>query len=155
MAQFRFSPLAPGREVELRFSASEPVYDFAGQHRHFIALSIPDDFAASAIQVRSFLTSPYLPSTSAVIPDFIYLGSDFEVLEKSPATGFQNAAGFWRSAVLGRARVPPAARYIVVIAGDGSGGLPVLYSENRTPYTVRPAALGDFSLRLFGAPVQH
>jgi len=154
MAEFHFRTLAPGQEVEFTISAAEPTYEFSGRAQHFVALGIPDDFAASAIQVRSFLTTPYLPSTSAVMPEFIYLGSDFRVVGGSPASGFQSAGTFWRSAVSGRARVPSGTRYVVVIAGDGRGGLPVLYSENRTPYTVRPAALGDFSLRLFGEPLK-
>lgn len=152
-AQFTFRPLPLGQEAEFSLSAADPTYDFSGRRAHFVALRIPDGFSASAIQVKSYLSTAYLPNASAVLPDFVYLDRELRTIGRASSGDFQNAGGFWRSAVSGRARVPAAARYIVVIAGDGSGGLPALYSENRTPYRVRPAALGEFSLRLFGEAV--
>ena len=54
----------------------------------------------------------------------------------------------------GRVAVPVGARYVVVKPGDGSAGVPVVYSDNGTPGRVNPAAVGDFSLRLFGEQQQ-
>jgi hypothetical protein len=151
MAEFQFRPLPPGDEVELSFSPSDPAYEFDGQRKHFAAFSIPDGFTPTAMQVKTFLSGGYLPSATAVVPAFIYLDSEFRPIQRSPTTGLQSVGGFWRAGLAGRAAVHPRARYVVVIAGDGiAGGLPVVYSENRTPYVIPAAALGDFSLRLFG-----
>jgi hypothetical protein len=150
--QFRTPPL--GQEVEFSLSPAESTYDFHGRRQHFIALKVPDGFQLTAVQVRTYLSTAYLPNATAVIPEFIHYGSDFQLLAKSSTSNFQTAGGFWRSGIAGRTQVPPGTKYIVVIAGDGGSGLPTVYSENRTPYMIPAAALGEFSLRLFGESVK-
>lgn len=147
-----FRALPAGHPVEFNLTADAPTYRFSGERRHFVAFSIPSDFSATTIQVTSFLTTAYLPKATAVLPDFLYLDADKQVLGRSSTRDFQSAAGFWRSGVAGRAEVPAGTRYVIVFAGKGDAhGGPTLLSGNGTPWPVRAAAIGDFSLRLFGA----
>ena len=154
ISEFTFRPVLLGQEVEFSLSPANPTYDFSGPRQHFVALRIPDGFAATTIQVRTYLSTAYLPQATAVIPEFLFLDVDYKVLTRRPTENFQTAGGFWRSAVSGRVQVPSQTRYIVVTAGDGRSGVPVVRSENGTPYRVNPAALGDFSLRMFGESQQ-
>jgi hypothetical protein len=150
MAEIRFRELPPGEEIEFSLTPTEATYEFSGQRRPFIALKVPEGFAASTIQVRSYLPTVVFGSkTTAVLPEFVYLGSDLRVIHSALTGGFQTAGGFWRSAVTGRVAVPPQTRFLLVIAGNGSA---VLSNVDRTTFTIGPAALGDFSLRLFGEP---
>jgi hypothetical protein len=150
MGDIRFRELPPGQGIEFSLTASEAMYEFSGQRRHFIGLKVPEGFTPSTIQVHSYLPTLYYGyKTTAVLPEFLYLGSDLRVIHSAHAGGFQSAGGFWRSAVTGRVAVPPDTRYILVFAGNRSATFPTI---DRTPFTIGPAALGDFSLRLFGEP---
>jgi hypothetical protein len=150
LSEFKFRPIPLGQDMELSFTAEDSAYAFSGRRQHFIALKIPDGFSATTIHVRSYLLGSFLPMTSAVIPEFYYLGADLKIIGTASTGDFQPAGGFWRTAVSGRARVAAGTRYIVAVAGDGGNGVPVVYSENRTAYRIPAAPLGDFSLRLFG-----
>ena len=145
---FRTMPL--GQELELTFDSGTPVYDFAGRRQHFAALKIPEGFSASMIQVRTYLSGTFIWDMGAVLPEFVFLDEGHKVIATRSTENYQRATGFWRSSVTGRAAVPAQARYFVVKPADGSGGVPVVHSDNGTPGRVKPAALGDFSLRLFG-----
>jgi hypothetical protein len=72
------------------------------------------------------------------------------VLETRRTENFQRSTGFWRTGIDGRVTVPAGARYFVVKPGDGRGGLPVVHNDHGKAFNVKPAALGDFSLRIFG-----
>jgi len=148
MGEIRFRDLPPGQELEFSLTPSGATYDFSGQRRPFIALKLPDGFTPSTIQVRSYLPGFYYGvKTTAVLPEFVYLGSDLRVIGSAPSQGFQSGGGFWRSAVTGRVAVPPETRYMLVTAGNGSASFPLV--DGRL-FTIGPAASGDFSLRLFG-----
>lgn len=149
ISEFQFRPFAPGSEVEFSLTPTEASYTFADKRQHFIALQLPDNFSATTIQVRSFLSTSFLPLATAVLPDFVYLNSDLNVIGKSSTGGTQAGGGFWRGSVIGRVQVPQRTRYVVVTAGTSSSTATV-HSENGTPHQLPSAALGDFTLRLFG-----
>jgi hypothetical protein len=150
ITDFNFVPMPLGQEMELSFTADLPTYAFDGRPQHFIALKIADGFTPTAIQVRTYLSTGFLPYATAVLPQFIYLGPDLRIVERQSTRGFQQAGGFWRQGVTGRADVTPIARYIVVVAGDGSEERPIYHSESGRAFSIPPAALGAFTLRLFG-----
>jgi hypothetical protein len=153
VSEFKFRPLPLGQDVELSFTAEDSTYAFAGRRQHFIALKVPDGFSATTIHVRSYLKGSFLPTASAVIPDFYYFDANLKMIGKESSGDFQSAGGFWRSAVSGRARVAGGARYIMVVAGDGSNGVPVVQSGNGISHRIPAAPLGDFAVRLFGEPL--
>jgi hypothetical protein len=150
ISEFQFHPLPAGQEVEFSLTPEGPTFAFEERAQRFIALKIPDDFVGTTIQVRMYLASSFLSRTSAVVPEFIYLGANFKVVERQITKGFQEAGGFFRIAVLGRAEVPPDARYIVVVASDGSKGHPTYNVGGGRAFNVPAATEGDFTLRLFG-----
>ena len=152
LSELPFRSFAPGQEVEFTFNESTPAYDFSGRRQHFVALQIPESLTPTAIQVRTYLSGTFIWNMSAVVPEFVFLDAKHQVLATRPTENFQRASGFWRSAVSGRVVVPAETRYLVVKPADGSSGVPVIHSDNGTPGRVNPAALGDFSLRLFGEP---
>ena len=145
-----FRPMPLGQEVAVNLTPASPTYDFSGQRQHIAALRIPDGFSATVIQVRTYLSGIFVWNMSALLPEFVFLDRSYQVLATRPTENFQRASGFWRSGVNGRVAVPAGARYFVVKPGDGSAGVPVVHSDNGTPGRVNPAAVGDFSLRIFG-----
>jgi hypothetical protein len=153
MSEVQFRSMPPGQELELSLTADSPTYAFGERRQHFVALKIPDGFIGTTIQVRTFLSTAFLPSAKAVIPEFIYLGVDFKPVERAVTGSFQQTAGFWRTAIAGRAEVPPDARYIMVVAGDGSSGRPLFNVGGGRIFSIPAAELGDFTLRLFGEPL--
>lgn len=144
-----------GKEVEFGLKADTSAYAFDGRRQHFVALKIPAGFTATTIQVRTYLSTGFLPRATAVIPEVIFLDRNRAIMAKKATTDFREAGGFWRASLLGRVDVPRDARYIIIVAGDGSSGRPVYHSENRTSYSIPPAALGEFTLRLFGETGAH
>lgn len=153
ISEFQFRPLPAGQEVEFSLTPEGPTFAFDERAQRFIALKMPDDFVGTAIQVKMYLSSSFLSKTSAVVPEFIYLGANLKVVERQITKGFQEAGGFFRTAVLGRAEVPPDARYIVVVASDGSKGHPIYNVGGGRAFNVPAAAEGDFTLKLFGQSV--
>ena len=153
ISEFQFHPLPLGQEVEFSLTTEGPTYAFGEHRQRFIALKMPDGFIGTTIQVKMFLSTAFLPRASVVIPEFIYLGADLRIVERQTTKGFQEAGGFFRTALLGRAEVPPDARYIVVIAGDGDGGRPIYNVGGGRAFGISPATEGDFTLRLFGESV--
>jgi hypothetical protein len=139
-----------GQELELSLTPATPTYDFGGQRQHVAAFKIPDGLSATVIQVKTYLSGVFIWNMSALVPEFVFLDGSYKVLATRPTENFQRATGFWRSGVNGRVAVPAGARYFVVKPGDGSAGVPVVYSDNGTPGRVNPAPLGDISLRIFG-----
>ena len=139
-----------GQEIEFSFTDSTPAYDFSGRRQHFVALQLPEGLTPSVIQVRTYLSGTFIWDMSAVLPEFVFLDGKHQVLATRPTENFERDTGFWRSGVTGRAAVPPATRYVVVKPADGRSGLPVIRSDNGTPGNVKPAAIGAFTLRLFG-----
>lgn len=150
MAQFNFRSIPLGQDFNLSITPAEPTFSFSDRLVHFVPLKVPDNFIATAIQVKSFLSTDYLPKATAVFPDFIYLDANFKIVGKAVVTDMQSAGNFWGSAISSRAQVPPKTLYIVVVAGDGSGGFPTINAGSGRPYSIPAAALGDISLRLFG-----
>ena len=139
-----------GQELELSLTPESPSYEFSGRRQHVAALKIPDGFSATDIQVRIYPSGIFVWNMSGIVPEFVFLDANHKMLAMRPTEDFQRATGFWRSGVNGRVSVPPGARYFVVKPGDGSRGVPIVHSDNGTPGRVNPAALGDFSLRIFG-----
>src|SRR5687768_12846220 len=139
-----------GQELELSLTPASPTYEFSGQRQHVAALKIQDGFSATVIQVRTYLSGIFVWNMSALLPEFVFLDERYKVLATRPTESFQRQTGFWRSGVNGRVAVPAGARYFVVKPSDGSAGVPTVYSDNGTPGKVKPASVGDFSLRIFG-----
>ena len=153
MAEFAFRPIPVGQDVDFSITSTEPTFTFSGQPEHFVAFKVPDRFVVATIQVKSYLSTDFLPRATAVIPDFIYLDASYRVIGKSAVTHLQEAGGFWGGAFSGRTQAPSTTRYIVVVAGDGSKGIPVYHSENGMAHPIPAAALGKLALRLFGESV--
>ena len=150
VSEVTFRPLSLGQDLGLSLSASSPTYEISGNRRHFVALKIPDGFEATAIHIKSYLTTPFLPKTSAVVPEFVFLDGSYRVIDTRPAEDFEVLREFGRSGVTGRVNVPVTARYVMVMASDGSRGVPVIHIGGGSSHRVNPAALGDFAVRIFG-----
>ena len=153
IAEFKFHSIPLGQDIDFSITSTESNFPFSKHPEHFVAFKVPDDFIAATIQVKSYLSTDFLPKATAVIPDFIYLDANYLVIGKSAVTNMQEAGGFWGAAFSGRAQVPPKTRYIVVIAGDGSTMGHDYHSANGTTHHIPAAALGKLSLRLFGESV--
>lgn len=145
---FRQWPL--GQDLELSLSAGSPTYEILGRRRHFVALKIPEGFEPTAIHVKTYLTTPFLPVTSAVVPEFAFLDRSYQLIDVRPAEGFEALHQFGRSGVMGRVDVPSAARYVMVTASDGSKSYPVIHVGGGASYRVKAAAIGEMAVRLFG-----
>lgn len=145
-----FRPMPLGQELELSLTSASPTYDFSGKRQHVAAVKIPDGFSATVIQVKTYLSGLFVWNMSALLPEFVFLDDRYQVLATRPTENYQRATGFWRSAVNGRVAVPAGARYVVVKPGDGSAGVPVVHGDKGASGRVNPAAVGDFSLRIFG-----
>jgi len=152
--EFDFRPIRLGEDVEFSLTSGGPASSFSGGREHFSAFKVPDGFVATSIQSKSYLSTDLLPMATAVIPELRFYDESFLEIGKAGATNAQGATGFWRSAISSRAAIPVGTRYIVVTAGNTSGGLPTMRSENGRVHRIPAAAIGDLSLRLFGESVR-
>lgn len=150
LAEYAFKPLPLGQETDVSLTATSPTLALNGQRGHFVGFSIPPGVIASAVSVKTYLSSDFLPKATAVAPQFHFFDARFQPLAKVAVTDMQSEGGFWRSAVSGRVAVPSDTRYIVLMASRGEAWRAVVRSENGTQYRLPPAALGDLSVRLFG-----
>lgn len=146
--QFRRFPL--GRDFDFSITPSDATYSFThGRCEHFAAFSLPDGFSATMIQSKSYLTTDYLPSARALIPDFIFLDEKYQFIKRINVKNLQEQSNLGGVSLTGQVIVPSSTRYIVIVAGYGDGTNRV-HSENGTVHNIPPSALGKLSLRLFG-----
>lgn len=144
-----FTLVALGQETEFNVKPDSQTLEFSGMRKHIVAIKIPDGVSVTALQVKTFLSTGFLPNATAVYPDFHFFDEKLAPLATASPDDFQPVGGFWRSGLTGRVVVPSKTRFLIAMPSEGHRRS-VVYSENRTPYVVRPAALGDFTIRLFG-----
>lgn len=152
--EFKFHRLSLGQEFVFSITSADPTYQFsAGRREHFAAFSVPDGFAATTIQSKSFLSTDFLPKATALLPDFIFLDGGYRQISRASVKDLQERGSFWGGALGSTVIVPPGVRYFVVVAGiaDGSNQY---HSENGSLNPIPAAALGKLSLRLFGEPIR-
>ncbi len=150
ISEIQFVSMEPGREVDFSLTPRSPAFAFSETRQHFVAVKFPEGFNVTSVQVRSYLTTEMIPKATVVLPDFVFLDENKNVIGKTALKEAKSSGGFWRAEMTGRAAVPAKARYMIAVAGTGSGGSPVFATENGSRYSIPPAALGDFSMRLFG-----
>lgn len=151
LAEVIFRPIPLGHEMDVSITAEAPILSFSGTPEHFVALKVPDDFKAMSIQIKSYLSTTYLPNSTALIPEFIFLDAKNEVVGKAALDNVRVAGEFIRSGIFsGSVMVPAGSRFIVIVAGKGNSRVPAYPSANGRPYIIPLAALGELSLRIFG-----
>ena len=151
--EFEFRRLPLGQEFVFSITSADATYQFSsGRREHFAAFSIPDGFSATTIQIRSYLSTDFLPKATALLPDFIFLDGGYRQIGRMSAKNLQEQGNFWGGALGGTVAVPQGTRYFVVVAGNGDGSN-YYRSENGRLHPIPAAALGKLSLRLFGEPI--
>lgn len=153
VAQHTFTPLPLGQETDVSLTPASPTLTLNGQHGHFVGFGVPVGVVATALSMKTYLSTSFLPKATAVAPEVHFFDAQFRPLGTVAVNDMQVESGFWRGGLAGRVAVPRDTRYIVLRAGSGEGSYAVVRSENGTPYRVPPAALGDMSVRLFGERV--
>lgn len=150
--QFNFRSISLEQENRLSITTADSTFPFNGRPVHFAAFKLPIDFAATTIQIKSYLSTDFLPKATAVIPDLIYLDAGLRIVGKTSITNIHEDGGFWGGAFSGKAIVSPEVRYIVVIAGGEGKAYPYASANGRLHF-IPAAALGDLSFRLFGETI--
>lgn len=152
--EFKFHPLPLGQEIDFSIASGNPTYPFvAGRREHFVAFRVPDGFSVTTIQSTSYLSTDFLPKATALLPDFIFLNGAYQQVGRVSVTDLQERGTFWGGALGGTVMVPPGVRYLVVVAGIGDGSSHYRSANGRL-YKIPAAALGKFSLRMFGEPTR-
>lgn len=141
---FPFRQMVPGQDIQFQLTSADPTYSSNGKRQHFAAFRTPACLRPTAIHVTTYLSTEFFPKATAVSPDLIFLDADFAVLGQSEVSDWQPSDNQWRSAAMGRAVVPSATRYVVVIPGEGLRG---------RPFSLPAAALGELSLRIYGEKI--
>jgi hypothetical protein len=143
---FQIVPL--GKDVSFSFGSETSVLKVNERSSHMFGLKVPDKANVSTVQLTSYLSTDYIPKATAVSPELHFYSADFQLLGSSIAS-LQDARGFWRAALTGSLSVPTGSRFIVVVASSRAAGVVIPPSGRR--YLIPPAALGEMSMRLFGA----
>lgn len=153
LSEINFRLITPGNDMDVSITADSPTFTFAAAPEHFVALKLPANFAATTIQIKSYLSTDYLPNATALIPEFIFLNANNVIVGKAPLANVRVAGEFWRGGVFsGSSLVPSGTQHIVMVAGKGNSSVPAYPSANGRLYNIPLAALGEISLRLFGDP---
>lgn len=151
LSEISFRPIALGDDIDVSVTADSPTFTFAAAPEHFVALKVPPNFTATTIQIKSYLSTNYLPNATALIPEFIFFNANNVAIGKAPLANVRVAGEFWRGGVYsGSSSVPSGTQHIVIVAGKGSSTVPAYPAANGRPYNIPLAALGELSLRLFG-----
>lgn len=148
--EFEFRRLPVGQEFVFNITSADATYQFLpGRREHFAAFSIPDGFSVTAIQIKSYLSTDFLPKATALLPDFIFLDGGYRQIGRMSVKDLKERGNFWGGALGSTVVVPSGARYFIVIAGTGDG-TNYYHSENGRLHPIPAAALGKLSLRVFG-----
>jgi hypothetical protein len=149
LSNYSFPALAPGNEVEFSLAPSTPTIAFDNRLAHFAGFEVPRGVVPSALTVKTYLSTGFLPKATAVAPEVRFFDDRLEPLGKLVVADMQSDKGFWRGSVSGRVPVPRGTRYIVIVPATGGSGVGTVRAENGTPYRLPAAALGDLSIRLY------
>ncbi len=148
VSDYDFQPAKLGQEIDFQLTEKSPALSVTGHSGHMFGLKVPDGVTVSSVVVRSYLATSFLPNATIVAPDLYFYDADFRLIKNIAVTEMHDDKGFWRASLSARVQAPPAAKFIVVMAGRTSQTR--ISSANGTPYLLPPAALGDMSIRLFG-----
>ncbi len=150
ISDFQFRPILLGQEFVLEVTSANATYQFVpGHNEHFIAFSMPSDIRATAIQTKSFLSTDYLPKSTTLFPDFIFLNDRYQEIGRSGVTNLQERGDFWGGALAGNVKVPAGARYFIIVAGKGDGSN-YYHSANGNLHLIPAAALGKIAIKVYG-----
>lgn len=153
ISDFQFRPILFGQELLLDITSADATYQFSpGYNIHFVAFSIPNNGQATAIQAKSFLSTDYLPKSTALFPDFIFLDDGYQEIGRSGVNNLQERGDFWGGALAGSVKVPAGARYFIIVAGMGDGSN-YYHSANGLKHFIPAAALGKFAIKVYGETI--
>jgi len=144
-AEMQYSPLKLDAEQPVELRDKSPTFAFPQGESHYAALSLPKHNATSFLAVRIFVTHGLglLPDASGVRPHFAFLNADHVVLLTVVDVPLWLGTEFFRGPFFrGEVAIPAESAYVVVYSSNTP--LPVLtvYSENGTPWPVRPDRTG-------------
>ena len=149
MSDFDFRPISPGQEVDVELTATNATFLFGDRPERFVAFRAPNDFKGTAIQYTTYLSNDLFRAETVLIPHFLFFNENYDLVGKTLASDMQVDKGgmFSGLSFSGAVSIAPGTRYVIVVAGAGSG---TLHSKDATQY-VSGAAFGRLSLRFFGA----
>lgn len=148
-----FEKLENSKEISISFESKSPTYLFEEGKKYYAALSIPEPRQPRLINIKTYLTSSYLPSASILVPQLIYLNSSKQTIGKAKDFKLYPDSDFWLGGFFtADVSVPADASYIVVHAADSNSQTLDVYSENGTQYDLPLAPAGKIKLTL-GEPL--
>jgi len=149
MADFDFRSISPGQEVDVELTATNATFSFGERSERFVAFRAPNDFKGTAIQYKTYLSHDLFRAGTVLVPHFLFFNENYDLVGKTLASDMQADPGgmFSGPSFSGTVSIAPSTRYVIVVAGAGSGAVHAKYG---TRY-VQGAPFGRFSLRFFGA----
>jgi hypothetical protein len=153
IAEMHFTPMQTLNELTIKFDEQTPFYDFKDGKSFYSAISLPEPRQSRYLNIKSYLTSSYLPSAALLIPNFLVLDGNKKEIEKIENYRLNSESDFWQGGYYqGRVALPADAVYLVAYASSKHIPEAKAYSENGTEYVLPLSPAGEFKLTL-GEPL--
>lgn len=153
--EMNFKKLETMKEESINFESKSPTYVFEEGKKYYAALNIPEPRQPRLINIKTYLTSSYLPSASILVPQLIFLNVNKQPIGKAKDFKLYPDSDFWLGGYFtADVSVPADANYMVVHAADSNSQILDVYSENGTEYALPLAPAGKIKLTL-GEPLPN
>jgi hypothetical protein len=149
VAEMRFMPIDALTEQTVKFDEKTPFYDFQHGKSFYSAISLPEPRQPRFLNVKTYLTSSYLPSAAVLIPSFLVLDKNKKEIAKIESYRLNDGTDFWQGGYFqGRVSLPADAAYLVSYASSEHTPELKTYAENGTEYVLPLSPAGEFKLTL-------
>lgn len=147
--EMNYAPLESAKSRAIKLDSESPTFMFEDGKSYYSALIIPDLGSPHKLNVKTYLTSDYLPSTSVVAPNFLFLDSNKQPLKTTKSFRLDPGVDFWLGGYFeGNVIVPAETAYLVLYTNNNSDSNLTTYSENGHEWPVPYAPAGKLALEL-------
>lgn len=153
IGEMQFAPIETSVEQTIKFDEKTPFYHFQHGKSFYAAISLPEPRQPRYLNIKTFLTSSYLPSAAVLIPSFLVLDENKNEIAKLENYRLSKESDFFKGGFfLGRVTLPADAVYLVAYASSQHTPEPKAYSDNGTEYVLPLSPAGEYMLTL-GEPL--
>lgn len=147
--EMNYQALESGKPLTANFDSKSPTFMFEDGKSYYAAFTVAQPELPHKLKVKTYLTSGYLPSTSLLVPNFLYLDAANKPLSSTKHFRLDPGVDFWQGGFFeGYVVVPPGTASLIVYANNSTNSDLNAYSENGREWPVPYAPAGKLVLEL-------
>jgi hypothetical protein len=153
-AEMRFQPLRLSEVEVITLDSEQPAFDFLEGRSFYVARAIPNVQTTRMLQVKTYLSTLFLPKANVLVPRFLFLDDSKRSVGLIKTYPLKRGVDFWRGVYFeSEVDVPAAASYVVLYTFETE--YPKLYSvsANGTERLVPHSPTGTIDAKVMSIEV--